>query len=430
MIIQPKAGKGKSVGPFSGESPISFPTARRVEKRSAAHKGAWFAFSLLGALAFLLAGCIGPVALHQAVLGYDKTVHRLESEMLLLNIARMHHRLPDHYTVTSAIAATFDYRTSVGIGAEWPGFDTGQDKLFFNAGATAAENPTLSIVPVQGEEFTRRILAPMEEEKFGFLVFQGAPIDLVMRLIADGIEVQKPDGAFERFILNHPAAPEEYREFRQRALHLRWLNKNRKLFVGTIKFSEGVRARLASAPTAGDVARALENGYRWQQMGDGEYELSRGVTGRVAVTNYDPRALSNAERAALNARAAANPKNFVLVDIRPGFPGGDYPFFGAIKLRSLNVVLSFLAEGISATPEFDVTPDPRTGPIKRNPRRALAVEVTDMIPDTILRAELGGKHYFVPDSAWDRDAFVILYKLFQMTVTGVSAVGVPITISK
>ncbi len=148
------------------------------------------------------------------------------------------------------------------------------------------------------------------------------------------------------------------------------------------------------------------------------------------MTNYDPRTLSNTERAALNARAAASPKNFLLVDVRPGLPGGEYPLFGGIKLRSLNAVLSFLAEGISDKPEFDVAPDPRTGPIERNPRRALAVEVTDTIPDTMLRAEFLGRYYFVPDTSWDRSAFVILNKLFQMTVTDVSAVGVPITIAK
>lgn len=111
------------------------------------------------------------------------------------------------------------------------------------------------------------------------MVFQGAPIDLVMRLIADGIEVQRRDGTFERFILNRPEAPEEYREFRQRALHLHWLNKNRKLFVGTINFNEGVRARLAGAPSAGDIARALEKGYRWQPLGGDEYELTKAVMG-------------------------------------------------------------------------------------------------------------------------------------------------------
>jgi hypothetical protein len=389
-----------------------------------------FVFCLLVPCALAVTSCIGPVALHQAVLGYDKTVHRLESEMLLLNIARMQHNLPDHYTVTSAIAATFDYRTNVSFGAELLGSDGDLNTFSFGAGATAAENPTLSIVPVQGEEFTRRILAPMEEEKFAFLVFQGAPIDMVMRLIADGIELQRRDGTFERFILNRPEAPEEYREFRQRALHLRWLNKTRRLFVGPINFSEAIRARLAAAPSAGDVAQALEKGYRWQPLSGDEYELTRGVMGRVAVTNYDPRTLSNADRAALNALAAANPKNFVFVDIRPGFPGGDYPLFGAIKLRSLNAVLSFLAKGISDKPEFDVAPDPRTGPIQRNPRRILAIEVTDRIPDTMLRVEFRGKYYFVPNTSWDRRAFVILNKLFQMTVTDVSAVGVPITIAK
>ena len=33
-------------------------------------------------------------------------------------------------------------------------------------------------------------------------------------------------------------------------------------------------------------------------------------------------------------------------------------------------------------------------------------------------------------TAWDREAFTVLYQLFQMTVTDVSVTGVPITISK
>ena len=67
------------------------------------------------------------------------------------------------------------------------------------------------------------------------------------------------------------------------------------------------------------------------------------MTGRVVITNYDPRTLSDAERQGLNTRAGANPGNFVFVDIRPGHPGGDLPLFGALKLRSLNRILSFVA---------------------------------------------------------------------------------------
>lgn len=385
---------------------------------------------LMLASAIALAGCIGPIALHQAVLGYDETISRLESEMLLLNIARAHHNLPDHFTVTSAIAATFDYRTSVAFTGEFP--ENAGDIFSFTLGASAAENPTLSIVPVQGEQFTKRILTPMAEGKFEFLVLQGAPIDMVIRLMADGIEVQTRDGRFERFILNGPATSEEYREFRQRALHLAWLNANRNLFVGTIAFEEAVRAKLAAPPSASELIDALEKGYRWRwQGGETEYELTRAVTGRVAVTNYDPRLLSNAERQALSTRAAVNPANFVLVDISPGHPGGDFPLFGAIKLRSLNVILGFLAAGISRSPEFNVAKDRRTGAIARNPRRTLAIRETDTPPsDAVLRTSYMGKTYSVANTSWDREAFTLLSRLFQMTVTDVSKVGVPITISK
>ena len=58
---------------------------------------------------------LGPVSLHEAVIGYDRTVGRIEWEMLLLNIARLRDHLPVHFTVTSSIAATFNYQTNVAI---------------------------------------------------------------------------------------------------------------------------------------------------------------------------------------------------------------------------------------------------------------------------------------------------------------------------
>jgi hypothetical protein len=350
--------------------------------------------------------------------------------MLLLNIARMNHDLPGHYTVTSNIAATFDYRASTGFVG-----NLNPDSYSFTLGTSAAENPTISIVPVQGEEFTTRILTPMDDSKFLFLVFQGAPIDMVMRLMADGIEVQDRTGKFERFILNRPGRPEEYEEFRQIAMHLAWLNSDalRKLFVGTLSFEEKHRMRLDWPPSASELVSAVEKGYQWKRVGDGnDYELTRPMTGRVAVTNYDPRTLSNAERQALNARAASNPANFVLLDIRPDHPGGDFPIFGGIKLRSLGVIINFVANGIRKSPEYDVKKDSRTGEVVRNARSILAIETTDnQPPKDVPSIFYAGQYYAVGRSTWDRQTFRLLYQLFQMTVTDVSNVGVPpVTISK
>ena len=217
---------------------------------------------LVSALA--LAACVGPPSLRQSVLGYDDTISRIERELLLVNIGRMHRQLPPHFTVTSAIAATFDYRTNAGI-AGIVAEAVGTNSYTLNLGASAAENPTFSIVPVQGEEFTRRILSPMEESKFAFLIFQGAPIDMVLRLMADGIEEQNPDGTFRRFVLNRPAADDEYAEFRRRVAHLAWLNAERKLFVGPLSYSETVQ-RVPKRSNAACRRRRPETSWRrWKR---------------------------------------------------------------------------------------------------------------------------------------------------------------------
>jgi hypothetical protein len=387
--------------------------------------------AVLAGLLVLLSGCLGPVSLHHAVLGYDRTVAQIEQEMLLLNIARLRHRHPLHFTVTSSIAATFDYRTSIAAG----GVYNATPGLFaptFTLGAMAAENPTLSIVPIQGREFTERVLTPVQEGVFEFFVFQGAPIDMVMRLLVDGIEVQTAEGRFERFILNWPTRPTEYEEFRRIALHLAWLNANRKLFVGRLSFTETVRAGLRGPPPADEIRTAMEKDYRWRQVpGTDLYELGRRVTGRVVITNYDPRGMTDAARAELNTLASGNPASFVLIDIRSEHPGGDWPLFGALKLRSFNRILEFVAEGGSGVTEFDVAKDSRTGPVESNPSRTLAIEITGSAPSAEApHTRYREQYYTVADTAWDRAAFRLLYQGFQMTVTDVSKVGLPITISK
>jgi hypothetical protein len=379
----------------------------------------------LSAAVLVLSGCLGPVSLHEVVLGYDHTISRLEHELLLINIGRLRSGLPVHFTVTSSIAATFDYKTNAAILG--PFNDVG-----LNVGVSAAENPTLTIVPIQGKQFTERVLTPLEDTAFEFLVFQGSPIDMVMRLMADGIEVQTREGTFARFLLNWPTHPSEYEEFRRIAMHLAWLNANRRLFVGRLAFLQTIHARLSTPPTAADVQNALERDFRWRPVaGAGAYALERRVTGRAVITNYDLRTLSEAERQALNTRASANPENFVFIDIRPDHPGGDFPLFGGLKLRSLNMILNFVAADHGASREYDVTKDPRTGDSGPNPRRSLGIEVSDQAaPSELPHARYGSRYYAVAETPWDRQAFALLYQLFQMTVTDVAGIGVPITISK
>ncbi len=236
-------------------------------------------------------------------------------------------------------------------------------------------------MPVTGREFTERFLTPIQDEAFEFVVFQGTTIDRVLRLAARGIEFQDVDGTFNRFILNEASVREEHEEFRRIVMHLRWLNDNRKLFVGTLVFEENLITRPKDQPpTVSDIVTAIDRNLKWRQTADGRHLLTRKTAGRVTVTNYDPNTLGDTERRALNYLAGSSPSNFVLLDIRPGHPGGDWPIVGGIKLQSFAVLLEFVASAIRKSPEFDVAQDPRTGELRGNPIHSLAIQVTDSPP--------------------------------------------------
>ena len=157
-----------------------------------------------GAIAVAVSGCAGPPVLERQVLGYDEVTRALDAKLLLLNIARVSNEETVHFTSTSSIAATFNWITTLGVSGQIAE-SKGANLVNFNLGGSASENPTFSISPVSGvsgKEFTERIATPFRDEIFEFLVFQGGIIDQVMRLMAAGIEVQKPDGRFVRFIEN------------------------------------------------------------------------------------------------------------------------------------------------------------------------------------------------------------------------------------
>ena len=387
-------------------------------------------------VAAMLGACstVGPPVLERAVLGYDETNARLSDQMLLLNIARWHEGEGLHLTVTSSIAATFDWTATAGIGAQLEG-SSGTDFFNFNLGGRASENPTFSILPLQGEEYVTRLLKPFTEEVVSLTVFQGdTPIDRMLRLMAEGIEFYGSKGEMERFITNSPGRPQEYAEFRRMLLHLRWLAESRQLFARPLVFEDILFKDIADRPKAEDLAKGINLGITWRQKPDGRFKASKLTQGRVAITNYDPMLLSDEQRWALNERIKRLPASVVYVDLAPGYPGGNIPFTGGIRLRSFGEIIRFVADGMEEFPEFDVLPDPRTGSgdvAIENRAATLTIAVTEKAPpDRIASVLYRGHYYSVSDTEWDRGNFRLLALLNQTTVGDVGGIGIPITIAK
>jgi hypothetical protein len=379
-------------------------------------------------LVLLLGGCIGAPVLERQVLGYDQVAKTLNEKLLLINIARVHNEETVHFTSTSSIAATFDWTTTVGAGGQVTEAPH-SNFLNLNVGASASENPTFSIVPISGEEFTKRIVTPFDDRTFEFVVFQGVRIDQVMRLMAGGIEVQTEDGRFVRFIENDTRNPEEYKEFRRIAMFLQALNETRRLFVRTLVFEDTLIADFKAVPRAEDINNGFDKGLRWRQKPDGNYELTRLEAGRVVVSDFDPLALSDQERFELNEKIKKNPAGFVHLEIRRF--GREGHFQGAIKLRSMMQILMFLAQTINLGAGIDVAPDPGLGAGAPSPPVILKINVTDSAPDDdVPSIHYRGRYYSVNDNSWDRASFVILNILFQTAIGEIQGVGIPITISK
>lgn len=371
----------------------------------------------------LVAGCVSPVVLEDAVLSYDRTLARVRSQLLLLNIARAREGLPLNASEVTALTATFEFEAQANAGATVGpvgGAAPATGELSLGLSTRALEAPTLSIVPLQGEAFTRRLVAPLDDRTFEFLHHRDTGVGLLLRLVGQAVVIEEEDGR-RVFHENDPDEPEEYAEFRRRVLHLASLASTGGLDVGPIPLQEQWRPP-GEAEIEG-LVDALELGFDLE-MDDHGPLLTREVDGRILVANYDPQFLPEEERRTLDARAQEFPDSFLLVDIRPDGPGGDYPFQGWIKLRSLYQVLEFVGRGIDPTWEQPVAPHPATKSAPVEPARTLVIFDGPSAPDeAVVAVELEGRWYWIPPAPegsprsadWNLRAFQVLTDLYHLT---------------
>ena len=118
-----------------------------------------------------------------------------------------------------------------------------------------------------------------------------------------------------------------------------------------------------------------------------------------------------------------------------GISEGNIPQ-GDFRLRSFNTILNFLGRSLEEDSEYHVEKDPRTPQVYENPVHTMELVLPDGAPSGAGRSiQSHGKYYAVnttgPLARWNREAFKMLYLLFQVTISEVPRVGVPsITITK
>ena len=382
-------------------------------------------------LSLAMTGCLSPITLNRAVTAYDQAIADAISKQLLINIARAHQHQPIHFTGVSNIAATFDFRVNAGATPAFTGEASRALMPIF--GGSVAENPTISIAPIEGEEFTKRILTPFQETKFLLLLRQRYDIDLLLRLMAQELRIK--ENGQEVVYRNTPADRKGYEMFRRVVTHLSAIQDQNQLHAEPVVYHRTWTIPANSVTAEGFQALLKEYLVTYNQK-DNSYTLGKQITGQILITNYDPNTLSHDERARLVDEIEEGKLNDVSFDIRPGHVGGEYPLKGDFRLRSFNTILNFLGRSLEDDPEYHVEKDPRTPAVHENPVHTMELLLTDGAPSGAdLSIQSRGKYYAVnttgPLARWNREAFQMLYLLFQMTVSEVPRAGVPsITIAK
>ena len=387
------------------------------------------------ALVFLcaagLTGCLAPLTLEGDVLSYDESLNNILSRELLLNIARASHRDPIHFTSIANIAATYNFQMNAGMTSALTGESGGLLVPTFGIGA--AENPTISIVPIEGEEFTKRLLTPFTADKLTLMLRQHYDIDLLLRLAVG--ELRMPRQGKDVSFRNEPSDMVGYPIFRRVVLHLSSIQDSNDLYIEPLIFRRTWTLPAESMTPEG--LQALEHDEVTVKFDEDKrlYRLSARVTGRSVITNYDPELLPDEEKIRINEAALKGPPNEVVIDIRPGYAGGEYPLTGKLRLRSFFSILDFLGQTIGDAPEYFVERDPRTAEVAQNPNSTLDILEDEDKPDGAdLTVYYKGRYYAVApdkDYPWNASGFQLLHQIFQMAVSELpKTAGPSITIAK
>lgn len=382
-------------------------------------------------LTVALVGCATTTRLDNMVMAYDETTADSMSKLLLLNIARAHQNLPMHFTGVSSILATYKFTFSGGIGPAATG-NFGWLPVPQLGGSTE-ENPTVSITPMQGDEFTQRLLTPFQEQKLTLLLRQGYDVDALLRLLGAEVHLENDGTMFPGVHRNRPSDKDGYQVYRRVVSHLSAIQDQHALYVEPLHFQHTWTVPVDAVTPEAFQAVYKDFSLTYDPL-QRAYRITKRVNGRVMISNYDPSVLSEEERRRLHEKAEEAPFNDVLIDIRDAHVGGHLPLHGRLRLRSFHEILTFVGRSIEEEREVDVTPDPRTPPVIENPMVTLEVVEGGRPPDGAgFSVALNGRHYAIrPQQGyqWNLKAFSLLNQLFQMSVATVASAGPSVSIAK
>ena len=407
--------------------------------------------SLVGAAlgSMVAAGCttLGPQALDQTRLQYNEVVKRTAEEQLLLNIVRLRYTDTPSSLAVSAIAAQFERSQSVQLTPFFTAAGADSNRSFTavlpQAGALSADRPTISLTPLDDQEFTRKLFTPLPLEGVVYLAKTTWPIATVFRLYLENLNwvpnAQTASGPT-------PKQAPEVSEFLHGMSVLQLLQDRSEIVFGIEEREERLGGPLpAAAVSARDVVEAAKSGYEYRQDDNGNtWTLIRKV--QHPVLRVDPNALDSPEVQDLVRVFRLKPgltQYSITEEALNPFPSS-FPPDGVTSLdletRSLLQALYYVSLGIDVPPEHatrklvTVTVDSTGRPfdwdlIMRNFFRVRSAKANERPSGAHVAIRYQGYWFYIEESDEEtKSTFSLLMELARLELAGKPGPGPQLTL--
>jgi len=203
-----------------------------------------------------LTGCasVGPTFIQGTRTDYNIIIQQTNEQELLLNLVRLKYRDTLYFLTVEKVASSVEFLREVGTSASVPvggnsTFTLGPARLSIN------EKPTIFYSPLDGERFTRQMLAVLHPDVLVLLANSGWSLERLMAL-----SIQEMNG-----LKNAPSAAgptpsfePAFKDFRTALKLLRSLQVQRRVEVGQIRDTGRSHLELRFLPDAAADPDALE----------------------------------------------------------------------------------------------------------------------------------------------------------------------------
>ncbi len=162
-----------------------WPTGPKTKKTSYGH------FLLIAAALLMISGCAARGARRVSAdrFDYNTAIARSTREQMLLNIVRSRYLEVPVFLTVSSVLTQYEYDSSIGVGGLFgiSGSSTNviggtTDVITGDANLRFSERPTITYLPVEGQEFSAHLLSDIPSELIFAAAQAGWPVDVFMRI--------------------------------------------------------------------------------------------------------------------------------------------------------------------------------------------------------------------------------------------------------